>query len=213
MRIEIFSDVVCPWCYIGKRRLDRTLQTSLGQGVTLRWRPYQLYPRLPPEGIDRHEHLKARYGANASLGQMPKRLEAEAEDVGIRFDFAAIKRQPNSFQAHRLLEFAKPRGAQHELAEVLFNFHFCLGEDVGQTATLIEAARQAGLDGEQAAAHLRGNEGAEEVRRQLGRAIDLGIAGVPCYLMAGRFTLPGAQTEDVMAQFIERARRIAEPTA
>lgn len=210
MEIEIFSDVVCPWCYIGKRRLERALQTPAGQGVSLRWRPYQLHPGLPPGGVDRAEHLRARYGAAADLGRLPKRLEAEAEDVGIRFNFAAIKRQPNSFQAHRLLEFAEPRGRQHELAEALFEFHFCLGRDLGDAATLAAAAQQAGLSGKQAAAHLAGDEGAEEVRQQLGRAADLGIAGVPCYLLAGRFTLPGAQTEDVMAAFIDRAKRIAE---
>lgn len=210
MEIEIFSDVVCPWCYIGKRRLERALQTPAGQGVSLRWRPYQLHPGLPSGGVDRAEHLKARYGAAADLGRMPKRLEAEAEDVGIRFNFAAIKRQPNSFLAHRLLEFAEPRGRQNELAEALFEFHFRLGKDLGDAATLAAAAQQAGLSGEQAAAYLAGNEGAEEVRQQLGRAADLGIAGIPCYLLAGRFTLPGAQTEDVMAAFIDRARRIAE---
>ena len=209
MEIEIFSDVVCPWCYIGKRRLERALQTPAGQGVSRRWRPYQLHPGLPPGGVDRAEHLRARYGTAADLGRMPKRLAAEAEEVGIAFNFAAIKRQPNSLQAHRLLEFAEPRGRQHELAEVLFRFHFCLGKDVGDDAVLAEAAQQAGLDGEKVAAFLAGDDGVEGVRAQLGRAADLGIAGVPCYLLAGRFTLPGAQTEDVMAQFIERAKRIA----
>ncbi len=210
MEIEIFSDVVCPWCYIGKKRLDRTLQTPAGQGVTLRWRPYQLYPGLPPEGVDRAAHLKARYGANANPGHVPERLQAEAQDAGLRFDFAAIKRLPNTFQAHRLLEFAEPRGVQHELAEVLFNFHFCAGEDVGRADTLAKAAEQAGLDKDEAAAHLNGDGGAEAVREQLGRAAAVGVAGVPCYLLAGGFTLPGAQTAEVMAQFIQRARNITK---
>lgn len=212
MQIEIFSDVVCPWCYIGKKRLDRALKTSAGQGVSLRWRPYQLHPALPPDGIDRAEHLRARYGANADLARMPKLLKAEAEDLGIAFNFAAIRRQPNSLQAHRLLEFAQPLGAQHELAEVLFEFHFCLGKDIGDSAVLVQAAQQAGLAGEQAAAFLAGSNGTQEVRTQLDRAADLGIAGVPCYLLAGRFTLPGAQTEDVMVQFIERAKRLTGST-
>ena len=206
MEIEIFSDVVCPWCYIGKRRLDAVLQTPVGDGVTLRWRPYQLRPRLPAEGLDRMEYLRARYGEDADPGHVPQRLAEEAEDAGLTFNFAAMGRMPNTFQAHCLMELAREGGAQHQLAEALFDAYFNAGKDIGQKATLIEAAEQAGIDGTMAAQYLDGNAGADAVRNQLERAQDLGVSGVPSYLLAGRFTLPGAQTPEVMGQFIQRAK-------
>ncbi len=209
MQIEIFSDLVCPWCYIGKKRLDSLMHTPVGEGLRLRWRPYQLHPGLPDEGLDRQRFLQARYGAKADLGRIPPRIAEQAETVGLRFNFAAIKRQPNTFQAHRLLEFAAVAGRQHEVAEALFERHFCAGEDVGQTSTLIEAAEQASLSGADAEAWLSGQGGVEEVREQLQRAVDLGVAGVPSYLLAGKFTLPGAQTAEVMGQFIQRAKERA----
>ena len=206
MEIEIFSDVVCPWCYIGKRRLDAVLRTPVGEGVTLRWRPYQLRPGLPAEGVDRAEYLRARYGEDADPGHVPQRLAAEAEDAGLTFDFAAIGRMPNTFQAHRLMELAWDDGVQHQLAEVLFDVYFRAGQDIGQREALIEAAERSGIDGAKAAQHLDGDGGADQVREQLERAEELGVSGVPSFLLAGRFTLPGAQTPEVMERFIQRAK-------
>ena len=206
MEIEIFSDVVCPWCYIGKRRLDAVLRTPVGEGVTLRWRPYQLRPGLPAEGVDRAEYLRARYGEDADPGHVPQRLAAEAEDAGLTFDFAAIGRMPNTFQAHRLMELAWDYGVQHQLAEVLFDVYFRAGQDIGQREALIEAAERSGIDGAKAAQHLDGDGGADQVREQLERAEELGVSGVPSFLLAGRFTLPGAQTPEVMERFIQRAK-------
>lgn len=209
MQIEIFSDVVCPWCYIGKKRLDAVLDTPVGEGVSLRWRPYQLYPNMPRDGMDRARYLEARYGADADRARVPERIAREAEEVGLAFDFAAIEKMPNTFQAHRLLEFAELNGVQHELAEVLFDYYFCSGRDVGDAEVLAEASRGVGLDVAAVSEHLAGNEGADGVREQLARAVDVGVSGVPCYLLAGRFALPGAQTPEVMAQFIERAKSLA----
>ncbi len=206
MEIEIFSDIVCPWCYIGKARLDQVLQTPVGDGVTLRWRPYQLHPGLPAEGVDRINDLQARYGEDADPGRIPKRLAEEAKDAGLELDYAVIKRQPNTLAAHRLMELAAARSVQHQLAGKLFEFHFRMGQDIAQASTLVKAAEQVGLDGAEAAAYLVGEEGAQAVREQLARAVELGVQGVPCYLLAGRFTLPGAQTAAVMGQFIQRAK-------
>ena len=206
MQIEIFSDVVCPWCYIGKRRLDAVLQTPAGEGVTLRWRPYQLRPGLPAQGVDRDEYLRARYGEDADPGRVPQRLAAEAQDAGLNFDFAAMERMPNTFQAHRLMELAWDRGVQHPLAEALFDAFFRAGKDIGQPAVLIEVAERCGIDGAEAAHFLDGDTGTDRVREQLERAEDIGVSGVPSYLLAGRFTLPGAQTPEVMGRFIQRAK-------
>ncbi len=208
MEIEIFSDVVCPWCYIGKKRLDAVLGTPAGEGVTLRWRPYQLYPNMPAEGMDRVRYLEARYGADADRGRVPERIEAEAGEVGLKLDFSAIESMPNTFQAHRLLELAATHGVQHDLAEVLFDYYFCSGRDVGDPDVLAEAAETVGLEGALVRDYLSGTAGVDAVREQLQRAVDVGVSGVPCYLLGGRFALPGAQTPEVMAQFIARAKSL-----
>lgn len=208
MLIEIYSDVVCPWCYIGKRRLDTVLEGPLGEDVRVVWRPYQLHRGLPPGGLDRADYLARRYGADADPARVPERIRAEAEDAGLRFDFAAMTRMPNTRDAHRLLNWAYPSGQQHRLAETLFSYYFTEGQDVGDIATLVEAAAAVGLDGEQARALLTSDVGAADLDADLNRALDASVAGVPHYLLAERFTLPGAQTADVMQRFIERAQAV-----
>ena len=207
--MEIFSDVVCPWCYIGKKRLDAVLGTPAGEGVTLRWRPYQLYPNMPREGMDRARYLEARYGADADTARVPRRIEEEARAVGLTLNFPAIETMPNTFQAHRLLEYAALYGQQHQLAEVLFDYYFCSGRDVGDADVLAEAAEAVDLESTGVRNYLSGSAGTDAVREQLARAVEVGVSGVPCYLLAGRFALPGAQTPEVMTRFIERAKSLA----
>ncbi len=206
LQIEIFSDVVCPWCFIGKRRLDRVLDSPLGQDVELRWRPYQLHPRLPLEGMDRDEYLTMRYGDRADRGRVPERIREEAESEGITLRFDLMRRLPNTLQAHRLLEFAHDHGCQHELADALFVAYFCEGRDVGDDSTLVDVAAAVGLDRNAAAAFLESDAAMAEVEKQLARAPDLGVSGVPGYYLADAFLLPGAQTAEVMAQIIERVK-------
>ncbi len=207
LQIEIFSDVVCPWCFIGKRRLDHAL-LEIGRvrttPVHLRWRPYQLYPRIPAEGMDRRDYLQRRYGADADPGRVPARIREEAAEVGIKLRFDLIRRTPNTLLAHRLLELAVQCQVQHELAEALFNAYFCQGLDVGNLDVLVEVAAGRGIDPAQSRAFLRSNEAEEEVRTQLERAPDIGVSGVPGYYLANGFLLPGAQTSDVMVQIINR---------
>ena len=224
MLIEIYSDVVCPWCYIGKRRLDGALATPAGEGVEVAWRPYQLYPNLPATGMDRDEYLARRYGDRADRARVPTRIVEEGEDAGIVFDYGGIGRMPNTLTAHRLLDHAERvagAGVQHVLAEVLFRFYFCEGRDVGDLDTLCEAAVEAGLDAEAARAYLDDGADEEEMRARIRSAFEIGVVSVPCYFflrgaspsrspaegsLGGGFMLPGAQTSDVMAQFIERAK-------
>lgn len=208
MLIEIYSDVICPWCFVGKRRLDAALATSAGEDVELVWRPYQLYPNLPATGMDRDEYLARRYGERAERARVPRRIVEEGEDAGIAFDYGAIGHMPNTLTAHRLLDRAERvsgAGSQHELAEVLFRFYFCEGRDVGDLETLCEAASEAGLDAGETRAYLASGVDEEDMRARIRGAFGVGVVSVPCYLLSG-FMLPGAQTSDVMAQFIERAK-------
>ncbi len=206
LQIEIFSDIVCPWCFIGKRRLDAALSGALGEGVNLRWRPYQLHPRIPVEGMDRGEYLARRYGEDAERGRVPERIRVEAEAEGIDMRFDLMERLPNTLQAHRLMEYAYEHDSQHALSEALFVGYFCQGRDVGDLQTLVEIAGEVGMSGEDVEAYLNSDAGSSEVQSQLQRAPEIGVSGVPGYYLANGFLLPGAQTSETMGQIISRVK-------
>jgi predicted DsbA family dithiol-disulfide isomerase len=206
MQIEIFSDVVCPWCYIGKRRLDAVLAGELGQGVRVTWRPYQLYPQMPDQGMPRDAFMKARFGADAEASVIYQRVLEEARTVGLELDFSRIRVAPNTLRAHRLLAWSEPTGRQHDLAEVLFRYYFREGRDVGDSDELALAAGEAGLDAEAAALMLAGQDEMDKVRAELALGYSIGVSGVPYFVLAGQFAIPGAQPQEVMSQFISRAR-------
>jgi predicted DsbA family dithiol-disulfide isomerase len=211
MLIEIFSDVVCPWCYIGKRRLDAVLAEPGFDDVQVVWRPYQLYPGLPEDGIPREAFMRARFGEEARPEDVYRRIVAEADGIGLALDFARITVAPNTLRAHRLMSWAESSGRQHDLAEVLFRYYFRDGRNIGDRAVLAEGAAEAGLDGAAAAQMLAGEDETDKVRAELDLGKAAGITGVPCFVLAGRFAIPGAQPADVMRQLINRAReRLAE---
>ncbi len=207
MRIDIYSDLVCPWCFIGKRRLDRVLQGPLGQDIELKWKPYQLYPGLPVEGVERAPYLRQRYGEGADPGHVPERIASEAAIEGLTLNFAGMQRLPNTQLGHRLLSFAESSGVQHALADQLFQYYFLDGRDVGARGELIAAAQAVGLDTQAATAALDDPDIANQVSAELAEAADAGVGGVPCFMLAGTFALPGVQTPEVMTQFIQRAQQ------
>ncbi len=205
MNLEIFSDLICPWCFIGKRRLDEALATGVGEGVNIIWRAYQLYPTIPTEGMDRTEFARLRYrGADQSAAR--RQIELEAERIGIDMGFARISRMPNTFQGHRLLHRARTHEVQHELSDRLFSDYFERGKDVGDESVLLDAAESVGMDRSDTAAYLASEEGVDAVRREIERASAIGVTGVPCFVFAGAYALPGAQEPEVIAQVIERAK-------
>ena len=207
LQIEIFSDVVCPWCFIGKRRLDEVLASPVGDGVAVEWRPYQLYPSIGLQGMDRVQYLQRRYGDQADPGKVPSRIADEAASLGLELRYDRIRRMPNTLMAHRLLDHAQQFGAQHALAEKLFQAYFCDGKDVGDLETLVKLAQEVGLAAQQSRDYLKSDAGTEFVQEQLARAPEVGVTGVPGYLLAGTYLLPGAQTSEVMAQIITRAKQ------
>lgn len=210
MKIEIFSDIICPWCFIGKQRLDRVLAGALGEGIELRWRPYLLYPNLPPEGVDREEMLKRRYGDGAELDRVPERIRVEAEEEGLSLRYDLLTRTPNTLLAHRVMEFAYDADhtgqLQHDLAERLFRAHFCEGVDVGDIQALIGQAGMLGLAADEVRRYLETDDGVSEVQAQLERGPEIGVSGVPGYYIAEGFLLPGAQTSETMGQIITRVK-------
>jgi len=202
VQIDIYSDVVCPWCYIGKRRLDAALSETGMRDVDVRWRAYQPNPDLPPAGMDRREYMQAKFGPEA-LTRMHARLTEAGLSVGIDFKFDRIERAPNTFNAHRLLRLAREQLRQEAMAESLFQAYFIDGRDIGDSAVLAELAAAVGLG--DIRAWLAGDSGSQAVRDELAEAAGLGISGVPFYVFPGRYAVTGAQSSEVFVRAINLA--------
>ncbi len=208
MFIDVYSDVVCPWCYIGKARLAKALALPGGAPAPeIYWRAYQLYPTLPDAGMDRDEFNRLRWGSSDRdrVRKGFSQIEREAEAEGLALNLGAARRVPNTRNAHRLAVYAHIEGAQNMLVDTLFAMHFVEGLDVGDIDTLCEAARRAGLDADAARAWLHSGGGHDEVDAELEAARQLGISGVPSFVFAGTFAVPGAQSPETLAQLIARA--------
>src|SRR5579859_3351927 len=178
-QIDIISDVVCPWCFIGKRNLERALDTWHAkypdETPVVRWHPFQLNPQLPASGVPRSQYLENKFGGPARAKEIYARVSAAGSRAGIDFDFDAIQVQPNTIDAHRLLHFAAERGKQDEMAEPIFRRYFLEGADLSSAETLADIAQQAGLDREEAAAYLASSTDRELIEEQDRRARTIGV--------------------------------------
>lgn len=202
--IDVVSDVVCPWCFIGKRRLAAALAQRPDVAVTVNWRPFQLDPTIPRGGIDRKEYLRRKFGDDQRIAALHDHIRAAAADTGIAFRFEAIERSPNTLDAHRLIRWAHPLGVQDAVVERLFADYFLNGRDIGAPAVLAEAAASAGLDPAEVAARLATDEDEEAVREEIGTATRLGISGVPFFIFDGRYGVSGAQAPETLIEVIDR---------
>ncbi len=170
MLIEVISDVVCPWCFIGKRRLERALAARPETGVEVVWRTFQLNPDMPPEGMDRKRYLAVKFGSAKRAASVYKQISETGAGDGIAFDFDAIRRTPNTIDAHRLIRFAAESdkaGRQDQVVEQLFRRYFLEGGDIGEVDSLVEVAAQAGLDDDAVRAHLGSDRDIEAVRTEV----------------------------------------------
>ncbi len=192
-RLEIISDPVCPWCYIGAANLMRATAGRSPETFTLRWRPYQLNPELPAEGVDRAEYLNAKFGGPEAVAGIHARLEAAAAAAGLRIDFAAIRRAPNTLDAHRLIHWAEAEGVQTAVKMALFRRYFEAGEDISDPAVLRSVAEEAGMDGAVAERLLAGDADREAVRAEAEAARAMGVTGVPTFILGGQYVVVGAQ--------------------
>jgi predicted DsbA family dithiol-disulfide isomerase len=200
--IDVVSDVVCPWCYLGKRRLEAAL--AAGGGAQVRWRPYQLDPTIPAEGLERKAYMRAKFRDEARLAEAHARLTALGAEAGIAFNFEAIARSPNTLDAHRLIRFAGEAGKADEVVERLFAAYFEQGLDIGERAVLAEIAREAGLG--DVMGRLESDEGAQAVREEIEAAQRTGVEGVPFFVFASKYAVSGAQSAEVLAQAMAEAR-------
>ena len=193
LQIEIFSDVVCPWCYIGKRRFERAHMARPHTGLAVTWRAFQLNPEMPADGIDRQRYLELKFGGGDQAGQVYHRIAAAGAEEGIDFAFDRIRRTPNTVNAHRLVRWARQQDRQDEVVESLFQAYFLEGLDIGHRDNLAEIAARAGLDRADAGAFLDGVEGVREVLDETRLAYNSGITGVPCFIVDRKYAISGAQ--------------------
>lgn len=205
VHIDVISDVMCPWCYIGQRNLEAALQTLEGVDVDVRWRPYQLDPSLPSEGKDRATYLNQKFGGEERARAIYKRVGDAGRASGIKFDFEAIAVSPNTLDAHRLLHWAAGQGAdvQNALKKRLFELYFEEGANIGDHTILRGAAEKVGMDGEIVANLLAGDQDKDVVRGEIAQAVEMRIQGVPFFILQGKYGLSGAQPPEVLANAIK----------
>ena len=212
--VDVVSDVVCPWCFIGMKRLDRAIEIASDVDVQVRWRPYQLDPTIPREGTPRRAYMLAKFGSEQKLKAIHDRIVALGEVEGIRFNFSAIETAANTMDAHRLIRWAgspkSPEGTQARAVRRLFELNFEEGRDIGSRAVLVELAAELGMDAPLVETLLSSPADEESLRAEINSAAQMGITGVPCYLLEGKYAVMGAQDADVLADAI---RQVAEAKA
>ncbi|MGC8469841.1 MAG: DsbA family oxidoreductase [Acetobacteraceae bacterium] len=211
-RIDIVSDAICPWCYIGKRQLEAALATlkTEGLGFTVHWNPFQLNPDMPPEGVARAAYRAAKFGSPERVAAIDARVSEAAAAVGLPFALHCQARTPNTIAAHRLIRWAGIQGgpaAQDAAMESVFHAYFIAGRDTGDPAMLAECAAAAGLD-PAAAAFLASDAEADAVRAADAQARASGVTGVPSFFLDGYFLFSGAVPAEQMAGAFRQAREI-----
>ncbi len=203
IRLDIFSDPVCPWCHIGKAQLDRALEARPDHPFTVEWHPFQLNPDMPPEGMDRRAYLEAKFGGKAAAAEVYARIDATARDAGLEIDWASIDRTPNTLDAHRLIHWAGLEGGQTAVVAALFRAYFREGRDIGDRDVLAELGTRAGLDRDVTRRLLDSEADIDAIRTRDAHARERGITGVPCFIVVNQHVLPGAQPTDLWSQAID----------
>ena len=204
MKIDVISDTVCPWCYIGKRRLERALSLRPQLSFDVRWRPFQLDPTTPPEGVDRKSYIERKFGSSEKIKPIHTALLKAGEDEGIPFAFEKITRTPNTINSHRLIRWSHSMGVQDAVVELLFRRYFIDGADIGQVSTLIQIGADAGMDAELVEELMNSDADRENVEREDSLARKIGIEGVPTYLIGGKSLVSGAQDAEMLVRVIDR---------
>jgi predicted DsbA family dithiol-disulfide isomerase len=205
MQIDVISDTVCPWCFIGKRRLMRAMAMRPNIAFDVKWRPYRLDPTIPKGGMDRQAYMRAKFGDDPmAIVEMHKQIASEGAKDGIEFDFAAIKRRPDTLDSHRLIRWAEAAGVQDEVVERLFIAYFENGEDIGDVRVLADIADLCGMDGVEVAQMLETDADAALVEREDQIAHEMGVTGVPAMIFGGKLAVSGARDAEMLAVVIDR---------
>ena len=210
VRVDVVSDVVCPWCFIGKRRLEKAIALNPDIPVEVHWRPYFLNDWIPRDGISREQYLTTKFGSPERYKGIAQRVAAAAAAEGLTYAMDKISRQPNTLDAHRLIRWAERAGKAAEMKQKLMDLYFTEGADLTDKAVLAQAAAKIGLDADQISEALASERDVAEVEHEALSAKEAGIEGVPCFIFGGKFAVSGAQAPEYLAQAIARAAEVAD---
>jgi len=205
MQIDIYADVVCPWCYIGERRLEQALAQRPDLHVERRWRPFQLQPGMPKQGLAWAEFARQKFGGVANMNAAFAQVVAAGAQDGIEFRFDHVASAPNTVDAHRLIVWADEHGKQWELANALFAAYFTHGRNLNDVEQLVDVAVQVGIEADQVCAFLATDEGVAEVQASQRAAAELGVQGVPFFVFNHQFAVSGAQPIALFLQALDMA--------
>lgn len=203
IRLDIISDPICPWCYIGKARLHKAFAERPHHPFWTSWRPFQLNPEMPRDGMDRRAYLEAKFGGPEGAKAVYSRIETTAEADGLPIRFDAIKRTPNTIDAHRVIRWAMPGDQQDAVVDGLFERYFLLGDDIGDRETLADVAATAGMERDAVLTALAGDVDRDAVRKENEAARSAGVSGVPTFIVNGKHVISGAQETALWVRVID----------
>ncbi|WP_299813189.1 DsbA family oxidoreductase [uncultured Roseibium sp.] len=199
LTVDVVSDVMCPWCFIGKRRLETALRSVPQLNVTVRWHPFQLDSSLPKTGKDRKKYLSDKFGVIEKANSFYSQIKAAGLEEGIDFAFDAIRLSPNTLDCHRLILWSRADDLQDEIVERLFDAYFLKGEDLTKSETLVRISEEAGMQSDLVEQLLETDTDLDKAEAEIANAQAAGITGVPCFIIDGRFVLAGAEKAETIA--------------
>lgn len=211
IKLDILSDPICPWCYIGKANLDRALSRRPDHNFTIEWHPFQLNPDMPETGMDRRNYLEAKFGGKEQAIAVYARIEQAATDAGLSLDFGKIERTPNTIDAHRLIHWSGLEGLQTATVSRLFKAYFQEGHDIGNREILLDIAEGVGLDRGMITRLMKSDADIEDIRFRDAHARERGVTGVPTFIIANQHVAPGAQPTELWLNVIDELARTSEP--
>ena len=207
-KIDIISDPICPWCYIGKTRLDRALELNPTHNFIIEWHPFQLNPTMPKDGMDRREYLEAKFGGQKEAIEVYSNIDKTATETGLSLNFGGIKRTPNTIDAHRLIHWAGIEGRQNSIIDRLFKAYFQEGRDISEHSVLTRIASAAGMDQDVVRSLLKSDADKEDIKARDTDARKRGIQGVPAFVVANEYVIQGAQTTDIWDNIIKEIQEV-----
>ena len=202
IKLDILSDPICPWCYIGKNNLDRVLAKEPINPFTIEWHPFQLNPEMPLAGMNRQDYLEQKFGGKQNAYRVYSRISSTAVKAGLNLELQLIKKTPNTLNAHRLIHWAGIEGLQNSVVSALFESYFIKGEDIGDLSTLVKIGASVGLDKDLISKLLKEDTELIEIKQRDANSRERGVTGVPTFIIANTHVLPGAQTEELWSSIL-----------